>query len=197
MDHKRKAWWTIDLLRSENHEINWNKYYADCEEVESREWRKAFKILVDNYIAENADIKFNYENKNSMTPGRRYWLIFIIRIILSFGIFLGISYNHQFGKEYSSCNAGDGPPKKDINTDRSRPRSNTLPIPLTVNCSPPSILVVVYYPRSWQTKTKNKKRETELSVISSGRFNRSSLFRFLFFVLTRCARQKSEAIYVN
>ena len=140
MDHKRKAWWTIDLLRSENHEINWNKYYADCEEVESREWRKAFKILVDNYIAENADIKFNYENKNSMTPGRRYWLIFIIRIILSFGIILGICYNQQFGKEYSSCNAGDGPPKKDINSDRSRPRSNTLPIPLTVNCSPPSIL---------------------------------------------------------
>ena len=67
MDHKRKAWWTIDLLRSENHEINWNKYNADCEEVESKEWRKAFKILVDNYIAENADSQFDYENKNSST----------------------------------------------------------------------------------------------------------------------------------
>ena len=125
MDHKRKAWWTIDLLRSENHEINWNKYNADCEEVESKVWRKAFKLLVDNYIAENADSQFDYENKNSTTPGTRYWLIYIIRIILSFGILFGISFNYQFGKEYSSCNAGDGPSPSRKRTVSSPPALST------------------------------------------------------------------------
>ena len=101
MDHKRKAWWTVSSLESERHENNWKKYYSDLEEVESKKCRTAFQRLVDNHRAAQYSYsefnQFDCENKNSTSsslPRIRYWLNFLIKIVLSFGIVLGMACNH-------------------------------------------------------------------------------------------------------
>ena len=130
-DHKRKAWWTISSLESERHETNWNKLCSDLEEVESKKWRTASQQIADNYrAAQYSEFnQFESENKNSTSysPKIKYWLNFLIKIVLSFGIVLGMACNHQFGKEYSSCNAGDGPPMENINNSRLPPIDTSSP----------------------------------------------------------------------
>jgi len=126
-DHKRKEWWTLKSLEHDHYERNWKKYYDECEVIESQKWRDDLQNLVDNYFAwySKESSTFDDENENSTTPkSSRYWLIFIIRIVLSLGIFLSLPFNYQFGKEYSSDNAGDGPP---MNSNFPEIDTNTSP----------------------------------------------------------------------
>ena len=132
MDHKRKAWWTITSLENERHEKNCNKYYSDLEQIASKEWRTALQQIADNHrAAQYSEFnQFESENKNSKSSFStkiKYWLNFLIKIVLSFGIVLGMACNHQFGKEYSSCNAGDGPPMENINNSRLPPIDTSSP----------------------------------------------------------------------
>lgn len=74
-------------------------------------------------------------NQYNTIPRSIRWYIALIRIVFV-GFLLCFAFNH-FGKEFSSCNAGDGPPKSN-SSDRNRPRS--ISFPPALNCSLPSIL---------------------------------------------------------
>ena len=101
-DHKRIAWWTISSLkRDEEDRIKCKVFWADA----IRYARKRFAECSQTSTS-------NPEKEYRPSPTTRRWLIFIIRIVMFLCAVLCVSPCNQFGKEYSSCTAGDGPPKK-------------------------------------------------------------------------------------
>ena len=100
-DHKRKAWWTISSLqREEEYRIKCKVFWADA-------IRYARKRFAECSQSSTSDRKKEYRS----APPKRRWLISIIRVVMFLCAVL-FAFSNQFGKEYSSCTAGDGPPKK-------------------------------------------------------------------------------------
>ena len=100
-DHKRKAWWTISSLQNEEEDrINCKLFWAD-----------AILYARKRFAECSQSSTTDHEKEHRPSSTTRRWLIFIIRIVMFLCAVLCASCN-QFGKEYSSCTAGDGPPKK-------------------------------------------------------------------------------------
>ena len=101
-DHKRKAWWTISSLqRDEEDRIKCKVFWADAiRYARLRFNRKRFAECSQS----------DREKEHRPSPPTRRWLISIIKIVMFLCAVLSASSN-MFGKEYLSCNAGDGPPK--------------------------------------------------------------------------------------
>ena len=100
-DHKRKSWWTISSLqREEEDRIKCKVFWTDA----IRYARKRFAECSQSSTSDR-------EKENSPPSKTRSRMICIIRIII-FLCALFCASSNLFGKEYSSCNAGDGPPKK-------------------------------------------------------------------------------------
>ena len=105
-DHKRKAWWTVLQLRQvEEERIKNKEFWADA-------IRYARLCFARTHSAGSSESSTTDRDKEVIkSPSTRSWLTLIIRLLMFLGAFLCMTCN-QFGKEYSSCTAGDGPPKK-------------------------------------------------------------------------------------
>ena len=106
-DHKRKAWWTVLQLRQvEEERIKSKEYWADA----IRYARLRF-VSCPNYTEGSQSNTSDKDNENRPSRKNKSWLLILFRIVIFFGVYFMKAWNN-FGKEYSSCNAGDGPPKK-------------------------------------------------------------------------------------
>ena len=110
-DHKRKAWWTMVLLKKEEeNRIKSKQFWADA--ISYARLRFARKrVSHTNYTEGSQSNTSDRDNENSPSRKNKSWLLLLLRIVIFFGVFCITAWNN-FGKEYSSCNAGDGPPKK-------------------------------------------------------------------------------------
>ena len=111
LDHKRKAWWTISLLKQvEEERIKSKQFWANA--LSYARLRLALKCPASTHFANSTQSStFDRYKLVSSSPRTISWLILIIKIVMILGAVLYATSN-QFGKEYSSCTAGDGPPKK-------------------------------------------------------------------------------------
>jgi len=99
-DHKRKAWWTI---------LAFKKIEAD--RIKSKEFWADAICYARLRLAQKRSSASDRDKEDNPSPITKSWLTLIIRVVLILFAVLCVTCN-QFGKEYSSCTAGDGPPKK-------------------------------------------------------------------------------------
>ena len=110
-DHKRKAWWTMVLLKKEEeNRIKSKQFWADAIRYARLQFARK-RVLHTNYTEGSQSNTSDRAYESSPSRKNKSWLLLLLRIVIFFGVFCITVWNN-FGKEYSSCNAGDGPPKK-------------------------------------------------------------------------------------
>ena len=98
-DHKRKAWWTISSLQKEVEDrIKCKVFWADAIPYARKRFAECSQTSTSDC-----------EKEHRTAPTTKRWLMRIMRIVMCV---VHCASSNMFGKEYSSCNAGDGLPKK-------------------------------------------------------------------------------------